>query len=893
MRISTRLQLITFLLLVVVVMLAASLFYTTSVTERLSREHNVMHQLLIDVAELEMLTGDYLLFQEQRAVMQWKQKYESLKAVIPPVSGDDKVKQELLRQIRTCVEKIGNVFTELISQYEQVETEDYNRTNVLATGVKERLRSRMLLMSREILVNSFQLVHMTQHEMKILQQNENNLIIILSFALFAGVVYITISLREFVLSPILLLQKGMKNVGQGDLDFKFGNAEKNEIGDLSRSFDMMTNDLKEVIASRDDSQKEISDRKKAEAELIAKQMILDESQKLAHSGSWELELINDKLYWSDEVFRIFGIEPQNFGASYDDFLDTVHPEDRERVDKAYKRSMQNLSLYDIVHRIVRPDGTIRTIQNRCIHYFGATGKVFRSVGSLVDITELKQAEDALKESEDKYRSMMEAMKDAAYISSPEFRIEYMNPRMISRIGRDAVGESCHKTLYNNEEKCSWCVFDQIQQGEHVEYELADPRDSCYYSISNSPILHSDGLISKLTIFRDITESKAIESQLRQARKMESIGTMAGGIAHDFNNLLYMITGNAELALEDIPEGNSTHANLKAIKTAALRAAGIVEQLLNFSRRTDQELIPIDAITIIKDALKFLRATIPATVEIHKHLPDTEIAIMADPVQINQILMNLCNNASQAMEETGGTLEITVGNESLTEASAQNYPAVTKGEYVKLTVSDTGPGIESEISGRIFDPYFTTKEVGKGSGMGLAVVHGIVKNHLGAITVDSQPGKGTTFTILFPAATEKPEVEAGRPDEVPLGNETVLFVDDEEAITEMTGQILERLGYRVETKLNPVEALELFKTDPEAFDLIITDMTMPQMTGSTLSEKLKAMRPDIPVIICTGHSSLMDAEKAQEMGIDGYVMKPIVKRDLARTIRAVLAKKQEK
>jgi len=505
----------------------------------------------------------------------------------------------------------------------------------------------------------------------------------------------------------------------------------------------------------------------------------------------------------------------------------------------------------------------------------------------------KLAKKALRESEEKYRSMMEAMKDAAYICSPEFRIDYLNPRMISRIGRDAVGELCHKAIYNSAEKCSWCVFDKIQQGEHVEYELADPQDNHYYSITNSPILQSDGLISKLTIFRDITENKAIESQLRQAHKMESIGTMAGGISHDFNNLLYMITGNAELALEDIPEWNPTHANHKAIKTAGLKAAGIVKQLLNFSRKTDQKLIPIGAVTIIKDALKFLRATIPATVEMRKHLPDKDITVMSDPVQINQLLMNLCTNASQAMEETGGILEITVENESISETSAPNYPSVAKGNYVKLTVSDTGPGIEPEIIGRIFDPYFTTKEMEKGSGMGLAVVHGIVKNHHGAITVDSKPGKGTTFTILFPVATAKPEVEAGRPDEVPLGNETILLVDDEKAITHMTAQVLKRLGYKVETELSPVKALESFKMKPNAFDLVISDMTMPQMTGTKLLRKIKAVRPDIPVIICTGHSSLIDEEKAKQLGIDAYIMKPIVKSDIAIAIRSVLNKGEEK
>ncbi len=592
------------------------------------------------------------------------------------------------------------------------------------------------------------------------------------------------------------------------------------------------------------------------------------------------------------VEQFVGYVAQDFMSGSINWGSLIHPDDAAMVHAEVSKLLSEPGYTAITdYRVRHKDGQFRWVRDvgKIIH----VNEKDLVQGTVVDITKRKCAEDALRESEEKYRLMMEAMRDAAYICSPEFRIEYMNPKMISRIGRDAIGKSCHKAIYNYDEKCSWCVFDQIQQGEHVEYELADPKDNRYYAIANSPILHSDGTISKLTIFRDITENKAIESQLQQARKMESIGTLAGGIAHDFNNILFMITGNAELALENIPESNPTHANLKEIKTAGLRAAGIVNQLLNFSRNSDQELRPIEAITVIKDALRFLRATIPTTVELRKHLPDTDIAIMADPVQINQILMNLYTNAAQAMEKTGGILEINVENKTLTEDAAGNYPDLTAGEYLKIRVSDTGPGINPEIIGRIFDPYFTTKEFGKGSGLGLAVVHGVVKSHNGAITIDSEPGKGTDFIILFPVIDEKPEVEAKPSDEAPPGYETILFVDDEQAIVNMTAQVLERLGYKVKTETNPIAALELFQSKPDDFDLVITDMTMPRMTGVKLSEKLKAVRPDIPVILATGHSSLIDEGKAKKMGIDAYVMKPILKSDIAMAIRTVLDKRQGK
>jgi len=379
-------------------------------------------------------------------------------------------------------------------------------------------------------------------------------------------------------------------------------------------------------------------------------------------------------------------------------------------------------------------------------------------------------------------------------------------------------------------------------------------------------------------------------QLRQSQKMESIGTLSGGIAHDFNNLLYMISGNTELAIEDTPDWNPVHQYLKEIKSASLKAAGIVKQLLHFSRKTDQELKPIGAITVIKDSINFLRAIIPSTIKIKTQLPDNEIPILADPLQINQIMMNLCINASHAMEDTGGTLEISIKTSRFDKEIANSYPdLVFADNYLKIILSDTGPGIPSEIINRIFDPYFTTKDFGKGSGMGLTVVQGIIKNHDGAITVDSPVGKGTAFTILFPVIDEVPEIKTKTTFTNPHGSEAILFVDDEQTITNMMQQILEKLGYQVETKLNPKEALDLFQSKPDSFDIVITDMTMPQMTGAKFAEKLKGIRPDIPVIICTGHSDFIDDDKAKLLGINRLVMKPVSKSKIAEAIRDVLKK----
>ena len=406
----------------------------------------------------------------------------------------------------------------------------------------------------------------------------------------------------------------------------------------------------------------------------------------------------------------------------------------------------------------------------------------------------------------------------------------------------------------------------------------------------NPELKNGKTVKLIGIFHDITEIKDIETQLRQSHKMESIGTITGGIAHDFNNILGIILGNTELALDDVPEWNPAHSNLEEIKTAGLRATNIVRQLLSFSRKTDQKLEPIEIALVIKDALNFLRSTIPTTIDIEQDIQITNETILADPTQINQIIMNLCINASHAMEETGGAIKVIEKKVSLDNTSAKAYPELSPGEHIMIQVSDTGKGVDPDIIDRIFDPYFTTKKVGKGSGMGLSVVHGIVKNHSGTITVDSNPGIGTRFSILFPLATEKPMAETKTSEELSKGNETILFVDDEISIIKMVQRMIERLGYKVETATTPQDALDRFLLNPDYFDMVITDMTMPQMTGVKLSEKLMEIRPGIPIIICTGHSALVDEEKAKELGLAEYVMKPINMQEISQSIRKVLDRK---
>ena len=385
------------------------------------------------------------------------------------------------------------------------------------------------------------------------------------------------------------------------------------------------------------------------------------------------------------------------------------------------------------------------------------------------------------------------------------------------------------------------------------------------------------------------EREKLTAQLQQAQKMEAIGTLAGGIAHDFNNILSAILGYAELASFGIGEDSKVEYYLEQSMQAARRAKDLVEQILTFSRQTKQERKPLNIKPIIKEGLKFLRASLPTTIEIREDIEEDLGTIEADPTQVHQVLMNLCTNAAHAMEKNGGGLGVSLCKLDIDGETSSARQEIEPGPYVRLRVSDTGHGMPPEILERIFDPYYTTKEIGKGTGLGLAVVHGIVKSYGGAITVSSEVGKGSTFDIYFPrigAVNLSSQGDKGEPLLLG-GHERVLFVDDEMAIVEVGREVLEHLGYEVVARTSSIEALELFRGQADQFDLVITDMTMPNMTGDKLAQELLKVRPGIPIILCTGFSEHVTEEKAKSMGIREFAMKPLVIRDLAKAIRRAL------
>ena len=411
-----------------------------------------------------------------------------------------------------------------------------------------------------------------------------------------------------------------------------------------------------------------------------------------------------------------------------------------------------------------------------------------------------------------------------------------------------------------------------------------------FRIVSTPIVDEGGeVVAAIELVEDITERLRWEKHLQQAQKMESVGTLAGGIAHDFNNLLYPIIGMAEMLMEDLDPGSIAHENARQIYMAGMRGSELVRQILSFSRQPDDRKAPVKVQQILAEALALIRPAIPSDIRIDVDFDQDCGPVMADPGKLHQVLVNLVTNAYHAVAETRGEVGVRL-RETTGEAARREGVRLEAGELVEIEVTDTGSGMDGAVLERIFEPYFTTKAQGKGTGLGLSVVYGIVKDHGGEIKVVSAPGKGSSFKIYLPRVrvTEAPpdtaaDGEAGRAG----GGARILLVDDEAAIVKLQTRILERLGYAVTSCADGSEALAVFQSDPSGFDLVITDMTMPFKTGDQLAADLLAIRPDIPVIICTGFSERLDREKAEAIGVRELLMKPVARPDLAGAVRRVL------
>ncbi|MCP4023823.1 MAG: response regulator [Desulfobacteraceae bacterium] len=521
-----------------------------------------------------------------------------------------------------------------------------------------------------------------------------------------------------------------------------------------------------------------------------------------------------------------------------------------------------------------------------------------------DISERKRSEKDLREREEQYRAVVENIGDYIMRYDKEFKHIYANRLALEVTGLpiDQYIGKTHREMGFPENLCKlWeeniqLVFDTGKQ-QNIEFDIELAKGAMSLQLQLNPEFAFDGSVKTVIgISRDVTlqkqikaEKKELESHLQQAQKMETIGTLAGGIAHDFNNILYPILGFTEMLQEDLPKDSPEQESVKEVLQATLRAKDLVNQILTCSRQNVQELKPVKIQSILNEALKLLGSSIPKTIDIQTDIDPNCGVVVADPTQIHQIIMNLATNAYHAMQDSGGKLRVILTQTEI-ESKPGGFSELSLGRYALLKVIDTGEGIKKDVIDKIFDPYFSTKEKNKGTGLGLSVVQGIVKSCNGDINVHSEPGKGTEINVYLPImklASENQKPKRSMP--IIGGKERILLVDDEASILKMEKLMLERLGYHVTTKTGSIDALETFKANPDNFDLLITDLTMPDMTGTQLSREIKAIRNDIPIIICTGFSDQINEETRNEFDIQGFITKPVVKKEIAQNIREVLDK----
>jgi PAS domain S-box-containing protein len=546
-------------------------------------------------------------------------------------------------------------------------------------------------------------------------------------------------------------------------------------------------------------------------------------------------------------------------------------------------------------------GNLRFLQTTKVPFYISGDKRPAVLGVAIDITERERAEEEIAHQNKFLNTVLESLQHPFYVlNADDHTVKMVNPAAArSDLSPNAT---CFALTHRRDKPCDSsehpCPIETIKRTrqsltmEHIHYDIEG--NARHVEVHAHPIFDNEGNVVQIIEYcLDITERKRaeqdkekLETQLRQSQKLEAVGTLAGGIAHDFNNILQPIIGYTEMELNELSPSSPMREGLEQVLIASLRAKELIRQILAISRSTqEQQMIPTDISSIIKEALKLLRSSLPTSIEIREKI-QMGVA-MADSTQIHQVLMNLCTNAAHAMDYKG-ILEVSLSSVYLSESDLadRSFVGLKSGPYLRLTVSDTGCGMDASTMERIFDPYFTTKEVGKGSGLGLAVIHGIVKRHEGAITVQSEPGKGTTFSVYIPGVDAQPEATMQVDNLLPRGSESILLVDDEPTVMEIGTILLKGLGYKVTSRTDSVEALEVFRSSPDVFDLVITDYTMPKLTGLDFAREVKRIRPDTPILLCTGFSEKITTDSVKELGMR-LLMKPYSMRQISEEIRKIL------
>lgn len=644
--------------------------------------------------------------------------------------------------------------------------------------------------------------------------------------------------------------------------------------------------------------RDITVQKKAEDALRISELRLSEAMGLACIVHWELDPENETFLFNDPFYTLYAttaLREGGYGMATEQYITRfVHPGDVGLFhDRGVKRRLDDSGCFsdEFEYRIIRRDGKIRHILTRIRAISDTIGHAKRCFGTNQDITERKQTENTLRESEERYRIAIEHSNDGVAIVRGKEHV-FVNNRFLSIFGYDepeqVLGAQLYVTVHPDDyERVMEINRESGKKGTNsLRYEFKGVRRDgtvCYVEVSSTRIIYQ-GKPATLAYLRDISERIQAEEMLRQSQKMEAIGTLSAGIAHDFNNVLAAILGFAELSYEEAPPDSRMKRYLLHVVNAAHRGKDLVTQILSFSRKRSEGFHPIAVAPVVKESIKMLRASLPKTIEIREDISTEPLSVFADPIQIQQIVMNLGMNAAHAMWKNGGLLTVRLASSTST---SETLPDLTPGSYAALRISDTGIGMEKDVLERIFDPFFTTKKRGEGTGLGLWVVQSIVKNHKGAIAMESIPGRGSTFEVLLPLEEEHRSLskDAPLPDLAGCGH--ILIVDDETDIAEMEKIMVEKLGYSATVANDSGVALELFKENPDTYDLILTDQTMPGMTGIDLTRELLSIRHDVPVALITGYREEMGEEAARAAGVEIILPKPISRVELGTAIKNIL------
>jgi len=636
--------------------------------------------------------------------------------------------------------------------------------------------------------------------------------------------------------------------------------------------------------------REIKERTQAQKALKISEArlknIIENSTNLFYSHTPDHKL----TFVSPQVEQYLGYEPKEVMKRWSDFI-TDHPMNQRAIElteaairtakrqPAYELEMQHKSGRKIIVEVREAP----LVEN---------GVVTAIIGSFVDITARKQAEAALRASHERFLTVLDSIDATIYVADMDtYEVLFMNKFMINSFGRDFTGEKCWEAFRGETQACSYCTNEQLvdENGSPADvcvWQDRNPVTGKWYVNHDRAIKWTDGRLVRIQIATDVTELKEMEKKYQQSQKMESIGQLAGGIAHDFNNILAPIIGFTQLSQTELPDDHPVQENLAVILDGAKRARDLVKRILHFSRQQEPVLKPTILQPVIQESLKLLRSTLPANINLTGELYDGQDAVLCDDSEIHEIIINLCTNAYHAIPEGQG--DIIVG---LDKGSPPHDLDLPGGKYLCLSVKDSGSGIPERIKDKIFEPYVTTKEVGKGSGLGLSVVYGIVQNFNGGISVDSSHNTGTMFKIYLPITDQAVDIKEKAPVHFSsnLGNKHILLVDDEESIVKLGERALEIYGYRVTGLEDSTEALNVFKANPDDFDLVITDMAMPKMIGTELSQRILEIRPDIPIIICSGYSETLDKEKATDLNVSKFLDKPVLIADLIENVTELLKK----